>query len=131
MKAELELQVRLCEWLQDNHPTVMFHSDISAGMSLSIGQAVMNKRLQFDKAMPDIYIFEQRMGYGGLFLELKALNSQQIKKDGTMGNEAHIVEQRKIHAKFMQRGYLTDFAIGLEDAKNRVEAYLHNELWRS
>lgn len=124
MRTELQLQVQVCEFLRQEYPEVMFHSDISAGMALSIGQAQMNKRLQVSRGMPDIYIFEARGGWSGLFLELKAENSQQIKKDGTLGNEKHIVEQRDIHTLLKRRGYWTDFYIGLDQCKHIIRTYM-------
>lgn len=123
MRPETKLQIEVCEFLQDNYPSVVFHSDLSAGAALSIGQAVMNKRLQFSNGMPDLYILEPRNGFSGLMLELKREGFKLMKKDASWSDER--VEKQSIILAFLRsKGYRAEFAIGLAEAKRIINLYL-------
>lgn len=93
--SEENLQIQVADYLRLQYPNVLFHSDYGSGVNLTIGQAVMQKRLNGGKrAWPDMFIAEPKVQktkyvdylngkacsmsdfvYHGLFLELK--------KDGT------------------------------------------------
>lgn len=139
MRPEAKLQKRVCEYLQDKYPNVIFHSDLSAGMSLSIGQAVQNKKLQFSNGLPDLYIlepmveFHKIMGlptltprnYSGLLLELKADGVSIYLKDGiTLRKDDHLAEQWRMLVSLREKGYKAEFGLGYEATIKIIDEYL-------
>jgi len=87
-------------------------------------QAVKESNMRSSRGMPDLMIFEPRGVYSGLFLELKKEGTKVFTKDGNVYSDPHLQEQAAILAKLCLKGYLAQFAIGLEDAKNKITKYL-------
>lgn len=61
----------------------------------------------------------------GLFLELKKEGTRLKKKNGEWATE-HIKEQAEMLSQLRQRGYCAEFAVGFDEAKEIVNAYLGN-----
>ncbi len=123
MRAEAALQIKVCEYLRDNYPGVLFHSDASSGMAASPGVANMNKRIQFSAGMPDLYIFAACKGFHGLFLELKADGVEIYRKDGTPRKNRHVEAQAAMLQGFRDRGYCALFAMGYDSAVSIINKY--------
>jgi hypothetical protein len=88
-----------------------------------MGQAVQAKKLRSSNGFPDLVIYEIRMDYPALFIELKRKGERIYKKDGTPVNE-HIAEQLEMLKKLKRRGFMADFALGFEQAKELIDWYL-------
>lgn len=127
MRAEAALQIKVCNYLRDNYPGVLFHSDASSGMAVTQGIAAMNKRIQFSSGMPDLYIFAACKGFHGLFLELKAEGVEIYRKDGTLRKNEHVEAQAIMLQAFRDRGYCALFAIGYENTISIINKYFSND----
>lgn len=125
---ELAIQRRVCTYLKDNYPDVIFHSDYSAGLHLTQNQAKINKSLQSSAGMPDLYILKPSRGYNGLFIELKADGVTVIlktgKDKGKLTSDLHIRQQAVILRRFNELGYYANFAVGYESAVAIIDWYM-------
>ena len=133
--SEAELQTMICDYLRLQYPSVIFRSDFSSGMKLSVGQAVRQKRLQSSRAWPDLFIVEPRLYYSdqgsveeyhGLFLELKRQDAKVFKKDGSLVSDSHIQEQAAMLARLRDRGYKAEFGIGFDQCRLIIDEYLED-----
>lgn len=92
-----------------------------------MGQAVKVKAIQYSRAFPDLFIVEPRGVYNGYFLELKRPNETVFLKKGGLSTNEHIQEQAEMLQKLRDRGFACDFAIGFDDAKQKIINYLNNK----
>lgn len=144
--TELELQMQVADYLRLQYPDVLFHSDFSSGIKLTMGQAIKQKRLQGGRrAWPDMFIAEPKNVKAeckvitdgdvikdahfleqkyGLFIELKKEGTRIFKKDGTLVSDAHICEQFDMLEQLRRRGYVAEFACGFDEAKKIIDEYL-------
>lgn len=127
--SEQSLQAAVCTYLKLQYPKVVFNSDLS-GLKLTLGQAVKLKGLRSSRAFPDLMIFEPRGCYHGLFLELKAQGVSIFKKrSNSKGGfdyvSPHVEEQATMIEMLTDRGYAASFAVGFQDAKELIDAYLN------
>lgn len=130
---ESTLQCHVADYLRLQYPHILFHSDYGAGIKLTPGQAIKQKRQNGGRrAWPDMFIAEPRTvivgkdkyHYAGLFLELKREGTRILKKDGTLVADAHIREQYDLLVDLEQRGYKASFAVGFDQAKQIIDEYL-------
>lgn len=123
---EESVQMRIVKYLREQYPDVLYRADTTAGMSLSIGQAVKMKRLGGNsRNWPDFFIAEVNSEYSGLFLELKRDGVKIFKADGSLYKNEHHESQYETLLKLREKGYAANFAIGFEDAKSQIEKYLN------
>ena len=147
-KQEEILQERIANYLVQNYPNVLFHSDYGSGAKLTKGQSMKQKRLNGGrKSWPDMIIaslvYEMNIpitpipvsgGYG-LFLELKKdgenLYAQRklddlnkLSLDGKIYADKHLKEQADTLYKLRQAGYCAEFAIGYDHAISIITDYL-------
>ena len=123
MITEKQVRRQVCLWIKAQYPHLIFKSDTTSGMKLSIGQAMQNKMLQSERGYPDLFIAEPRAEYHGLFIELKKDDSI-YKKDGTLRENIHVKEQDLVLDKLREKGYYATFACGFENARNIIRYYL-------
>lgn len=152
--SETNLQIQVADYLRLQYPNVLFHSDYGSGINLTIGQAVIQKRLNGDRrAWPDMFIARHKMlpvaneytpnGYdvrcfGGLFLELKK-DGTKLKREKDCKNilkgdtklrkagdwwDKHIEEQAETLGQLRKEGYKAEFACGFDKAKQIIDEYL-------
>lgn len=119
---EAALHRHVCDYLRAQYPHVLFTSEAS-GLRLTIGQAKQMKRLRSGNGFPDMMIFEPRGDYHGLFIELKAEGTKLTKKSGGWAT-VHLAEQSEILCDLTEKGYLAEFAVGFEEAKQIIDEYL-------
>lgn len=121
---EYNLQVAICTYLQYRYPKVLFMSDTIASVQLTVIQGARNKKIQKPKfKTPDLIIFQPNSLYCGLLLELKTENIYL--KDGvTLRGNAHVQGQYATILKLRKLGYWADFAVGLDEAKSKIDEYL-------
>lgn len=119
---EAKIQIALCNYIRMRYPNVIFNCDLS-GVNLSMSAAKQAKLMRSSKGFPDMVIYEPRMEYKGLFIELKKDCEKLLKKDGSFLNE-HIFEQYNMILELNKRGYLAMFCIGFDKAKDAIDQYL-------
>jgi hypothetical protein len=120
--AEGRLHEQVCDYLRLRYKSVIFRTDFAAGIKMTMGQAVRHKRLQSERAYPDLFIAEPRNGFAGLFLELKATNI--YKKNGNLKSDPHLQAQEQMLIRLRNKGYFTGFAIGFDHAKRLIDVYM-------
>lgn len=128
---ELDIQRRVCAYLRKEYPGVLFHSDYSAGLGLTQNQATINKSLQFDNGMPDLYILhpgrknKDGTPYVGLALELKKDGTTVIIKvgenKGRLTSDPHIRKQAGMLQRLNSVGWYANFAVGYQSAIDTID----------
>lgn len=131
--SESLLHEMVCQYLRVQYPNVLFHTDFGAGLKMTMGQAVRQKKLQCTRAWPDLFIAQKLyigsgtnlQVYAGLFLELKKEGTKLYLKDGTtMVADPHVREQAEVLEKLRERGYKAEFAVGFDAVKRIIDNYL-------
>ena len=124
IKAEEYIHQQVCDYLRYQYPNVIFRTDFSAGAKMTIGQAKKHKRLQSNRAYPDLFIAYPNNGYHGLFIELKADGVTIFKKNGDITANTHIKEQYAMLTRLEGLGYRACFAKGFDEAKRIIDDYI-------
>jgi len=134
--TELDLQKRVCKYLRDNYPDVIFHSDFAAGLGLTQHQATLNRSLQSDNGFPDLLIIKPGrvspktdQPYVGLALELKKDGTPVIIKvganKGRLTSDPHIQHQARILTKFNDANWYANFAVGYSSSIRIIDWYFN------
>lgn len=135
--TESQLQVQIAQYLCTKHPGVEFHSDFGSGAVLSARQAAIQLRQNgYRRGYPDLLVAVpkikrvrvaenafQEILVGGLFLELKREKAKLYKKNGAFASR-HIAEQADFLQRLRSWGYVAEFAVGYDDAVEKIEKYL-------
>ena len=120
--SEKSLHFQVCEYLRLQYPNVIFNTDLS-GIRLTMGQAVQAKKLRSSNGFPDLVIYQKSRVWYALMIELKREGTRIEKKSGELADE-HIKEQAIMHRKLITEGYLAQFVVGFEMAKELIDWYL-------
>ena len=123
VKAEENLQLRVCKYLRESWPGVHFVCDYAAGIKLTKQQAIKAAKMRSADKLPDMYIFASRGGFSGLIVELKTEGKLRL-KDGQINNQAHTQAQAERLAELRTEGYKAEFAEGFYEAVEIISEYL-------
>ena len=130
--TEHQIYESIAMYLLMQYPGVIYRFDLAADMKLTPGQARKHKRLHPYRGFPDLVIFEPMprcidggwdYEWHGLFLELKKDGVRLKKKSGEWASE-HIAEQASVLKCLQDKGYKADFAIGYDQAIQKIDEYL-------
>lgn len=121
---EKDIHFMVCNYLRTTFPDVLFRSDFSSGMKMSIGMARRHKALQSSRAFPDLFIIEPRGEYNGMFIELKSIDNVVYKSNGELRKNKHHEEQNEMLNKLQQRGFYAVFGQGYKDTIIKINQYL-------
>ena len=121
---ESSLQIAVLNYIK----LVSAHSVVVAdpnGLRLSISMATQLKSMRAPAigGHPDLWIFEPRGIYYGLFIELKRENEKLFKANTFEFKSDHIAKQDEMHRKLRAKGYYGHFAIGFDQAKRLIDGY--------
>ncbi len=120
----------ICDYIRYTYPKVMFNSDLSGSMKLTIGQAKAFKHLRSNKGFPDLFVMEPRDGFRGLFIEIKKEDAEIFckRKTDVDGRPAmaddHVKEQAEVIRILSEKKYKACFAIGFDHARKIIDEYL-------
>lgn len=128
MARERDLAMQIANYLQYGYQNIVWRFDLAADMKLSIGQASRHKRLHPNRGFPDLGIFVPMNGKAGLFVELKREGERVWLKNGDLSRDPHIQEQAAVHEQLRRLGYVADFAVGFDAAKQLIDDYLTGKL---
>jgi hypothetical protein len=120
--SEKSLHFQVCEYLRLQYPNVIFNTDLS-GIRLTIGQAVQAKKLRSSNGFPDLVIYQKSRHWSALMIELKKEGTRIMNKSGELADD-HIKEQSLMHVNLRNQGYLAQFVIGFDQAKELIDWYL-------
>jgi hypothetical protein len=123
--SEALVHEMVCQYVRYKYPDAIFHTDFAAGTKLTMGQAVRNKKLQSERAWPDLTIAEPRGSYHGMYLEIKDDGVRIYLKDGiTLVASKHIREQDAMLGRLMERGYYAQFGLGFDHCIAEIDEYM-------
>ena len=123
--SESELQRMVCDFLRYSYPDTIFRSDFASGLHLTMGQAIVHKRLQSSRAFPDLQILEARGNYHSLFIEIKREGATVYLKNGELSSNPHIQEQAEMLRRLNALGYYATFAIGFKECRQTIIDYMN------
>lgn len=150
MKEE-SIYLQVANYMRHQYPAIIFRFDYGAGLKLTMGQAVKQKKMQSGRAYPDLFIAKPKTDrkecgegtvcfthYHGLFLELKRegvkLKRDKDAKKVLQGElklrkagdwfDQHTEEQADMLLQLRMLGYEAQFAVGFDDAKRIIDKYL-------
>lgn len=130
-KPEEGIQLRVCNFLKREFPEVDFHSDMAAGMHMTMNQAKIRKAMNSGRGWSDLLIMAPSRGYAALFVELKREDVAIYVTRGPRKGELVADEQIRIEADFLNRmnklGYLARFAVGYQAAIDLIRWYFNVE----
>ena len=121
-KPEQDLQLQICQYLRLQYPKAIFFSEPS-GLRVSIGQAVLLKKMRSFGKLPDMFIAFPNGKYHGFFIELKIEGTTIFKRDGEIVADKHIQAQFKTLKTLYELGYAATFGIGFEHTKKKIDGY--------
>lgn len=122
--TERSVHNAVCKYLKLQYPNVMFLSDFGAGLHMTPGNAQLQNKQKSDHSFPDLMIFEQRGGYGGLFIEIKKDDSIFLKDGCTLKKDEHLFDQQRCMEELVKRGYFAQFGCGFDRIKSIIDFYL-------
>lgn len=123
-KSEANLHEQVADYLRLQYPAVLFHTDFAAGIKMTMGQAVKNKRLQSGRGWPDLFIAHRTKAYSGLALELKKEGVRILLKNGNFTTGKHVREQLAVLEQLQQQGFAGRIVVGFEQAKMAIDYYM-------
>ena len=124
-KPELEYntQVRIVEYLAERYPELIVQGSLG-GIRLPIGNAVKAKKMGNKKDFPDLFIAIPNDCYCGCFIELKREGTKLYKSNGQLVTNEHFHAQDELHKRLRAVRYYAEFAVGYQDAIQKIERYL-------
>lgn len=127
LAKEANIHRAFCQYVKTKYPTVIFTSE-SAGIRLTMGQAIKAKALRSSRGLPDFWLAQARGGYFGFFLELKRSRDEVLTKKGELKihgiSNKRILEQLDSIEALRDAGYYAAFGLGLKDAIKQLDYYM-------
>lgn len=126
--TEAQEQAKLCQWIKDTYPNVLYVVDL-AGIHLNMKQRAVYKT-RCKRGVPDLMINEWHLDkYCGLAIEFKRTGEYIIHQKGPNKGKFkiendHLREQLEYITELKNRYWAAGFVIGLEPAKLVIRAYL-------
>jgi hypothetical protein len=121
--TEAGVYTLLAMWLKKTYPDLIWFFDLS-GVRVHEGTKPMMAYMRSKTGIPDLIILEPRKGYFGLMLEIKRKASPVYQQNGNLYKDHHLEQQALMLDRLRQMWYYADFAVGLEDAQNKIMEYL-------
>ncbi len=132
--TEVDLYEQVARYLNLRYPEVTYHFDLSGVWTPSHKARNLYGRLN-QRAWPDLFIAARRYyaptetdgeHYGGLFIELKREGTKVYRRDGSLVSSEHIQEQDEALKGLRLKGYIAEFAVGFDEARQLIDEYLGN-----
>lgn len=127
--TEAGVYTLLAMWLKKTYPDLIWFFDLS-GVRVHEGTKKMMAHMRSKTGIPDLIILEPRYRdngeilYAGLLLEIKRKSSPVFQKNGKLYKDKHLEKQAVMLDRLDTLGYKTGFAVGLEEAQNKIREYL-------
>lgn len=125
--AESVLQTKICRWLKDNYPGIIFFSDFAAGLYFKEDWVKNLRSLQAceDKYL-DLTIMSRNKTFSAIIIEIKVNVSDLFLIDGRTLKSSHVQEQYNSILKLREQGYYADFGVGENDIKQIIINYFND-----
>lgn len=122
--AETDLQNKICKWLRDEYPGLIFLSDFAAGLNLTPFLAGIRSAQACDYKVPDLYIFGP---VKPLIIEIKVKDDDLFLKDGRTLKNEHVQSQFETIIKLRDTCY-ADFGVGEIDIRSMIRSYFYDKI---
>lgn len=122
--SERVVQKAVIQYLAVAYPKAEYRTD-KDGVFIKGNWGAKKEGKQGKKGFPDLLIKTASGDYRGLVLELKDKGVTVFKKDGTLRKDDHLRDQLDWIHWFRELGCIADFAIGFEDAKQKIDNYFN------
>lgn len=122
-KPEQDLQIKICDYIREEYPEVIFLSEAS-GIRVTPGLANLLKRLKCERKLPDMFIAYPNEKFHGFFIELKIEGTTIFKKNGELVADPHIRAQFNTLVDLHKLGYAATFGIGYNHTIKKIDGYL-------
>lgn len=130
-RQEYDVHLNVIKYLGYKYPSALVSSDLG-GLKLTKGIAIKAKALRPKRGHPDLVIYEPRLGYAALFVELKLEDVKLKYSEATKGPRGSIDEHQAEQYEYMQalekRGFACSFAVGFNQTKALIDAYFGSDL---
>lgn len=145
LHPETRLQIQIANYLAQNYPDVIFHSDVGSGVKLPPHIAKIQAAQNGGRrGYPDMFIAKPRVLVekvdgtarvvqiaAGLYIELKAEGVRVFKRNGEVVADEHIREQARVLRRLREQGYAAEFGIGYDATIKIIDEYLGGkDEWR-
>lgn len=130
---EKQVHESVVQYISLQYPTIWFKSDQS-GAKMEGSQALSTHSLSKQSGFPDLTLYEPRLGYTALYLELKQEGEELItSKKGPLRSKGqwrskHIQEQVEWIQHLNSIGSLATFSIGTDHTRQIIDAYMTENL---
>ncbi len=127
--TEAGVYTLLAHWLKKTYPDLIWFFDLS-GVRVHEGTKKMMAHMRSKTGIPDLIILQPRwnkddvMEYAGMMLEIKRKANPVYQQNGSLYKDHHLEQQALMLDQLSKLGYYADFAVGLEDAQNKIMEYL-------
>lgn len=115
---EWDEQLKFCKWLKNDHPDILFRSDMQAGTKKSYGMQNIMQIIDPYSGWPDVTIYSLH-----LMIEMKA--------PGASLSGEHWDNQQRMHERLRGMGWTVEVAFGFEEAKEIFLGYLPKPIKKS
>lgn len=143
-KHEEALQIRVCNYLRKEYPSVIFRSDYASGLKLTKYQAKTHRKMQSGRSWPDLFIYHpvthkkqdgSETHYRGCAIELKIKGTTiQLKigpNKGKLTTNPHIREQAAMLRELNRVGYYANFSAGYDETVKLIDWYMQRPQTKS
>lgn len=125
---EQNLQTKICQWLTNTYPDIIFFSDFAAGLHLTPFLASVRKKQSCIGKYPDLTILKPLGRYNGLIIEIKKESASPYLKNGSLSSNEHIQGQAEMLRRLNNLGYYATFGVGEDKIKSIILNYLDGKL---
>ena len=127
-KVEESVLKQVVNFLKYQYPKIYYRVDAAAGMRMTIGQAMANKKIQKCRAWPDLFIAQPTIMASGLFIELKKSKDEVFTKNGSIKKDEHLNEQNQMLEILRELGYKAEFGCGFDHTIQLIRQYINEDL---
>ena len=126
--TESDLYIQIARFMSLKYPNVLYHFDLMGVNNNSPITRSLYGQLN-GRGWPDLFIAYPKItlnggNYLGLFLELKKDGVSIYKRNGELRKDPHLHAQAQVLDGLQGAGYMAEFAVGLDDAVNKISEYL-------
>lgn len=130
--TEQNIQLEVIRYIKLQYPKVIAVSDLS-GVKLTGRQAVTAALGKTHTKIPDLTIYHESCGFGGLLIEFKRsdqelfITSEKRKLEGLgKWKSQHVADQYAMLISLCAQNFAAVFCTSFEDAKMTIDLYIKN-----
>ncbi len=115
-------------YIQPKYPSMRMIVNPFSSLKMPAYLMARMKKLGFKRGQPDIMITYNNGRNYGLAIELKKLGEKVFRKDGSLRKSQHLERQSNYLYDLERNGWVAEFAIGFDEARNLIDRYFSTKL---